>query len=219
MRNLIFALIFASSATVSAQEAPTLTPRLPVGAIGPAPTQTHDHDGHDHPADNPSKDASPEERLRFLLSGYHYFPTQEDLLKVAEADVVAGMLRAIAQDIDERPTMRMKALDALMYFDDAATLVYVEHIALNDPAAPEELLRTEQLMQHHAIMTFAKIRKKDAVSSLEKLLSHEDIQVQMTAISALGKHGGKPGLEVLKKAAPKAELPAVKREFRKYVKI
>ncbi len=217
MRNLIFALIFASSATLAAQEAPTLTPRLPVGAIGPAPTQTHDHD-HDHQVDEPSTDVSPAERLRFLLSGYHYFPTQEDLLKVAEADEVAGMLRTIAQDIDERPTMRMKALDALMYFNDAATLVYVEHIALNDPAAPEELLRTEQLMQHHAIMTFAKLKKKDSVPSLEKLLSHNDIQVQMTAISALGKHGGQPGLQALKKAAPKAELPAVKREFRKYVK-
>jgi len=215
MRILIIILLVGFAVPVASQEA--VAPKLPVGTVV-APQHDHDHD-HDHQHAPKTDDAqSPKERLLFLLSGYHYFPTSDDLGKLGSPEEVAELLRAMAQDVSERPTLRMRAMDALMYFSDAITLAYVEHVATQDATAPPELLRTEQLMQHHAIMTLAKIQKEGAVDRLVPLLAHTDIQLQMTAISALGKHGGEKGRSALLAAAKKESSPVVQREYRKYVK-
>lgn len=217
MRIYIVILIVGFALPALAQE--VVTPKLPVGtAVIPKVDHDHAHD-HDHEPTKPEeKTQTPQERLLFLLSGYHYFPTSDDLGKVGSSEEVAQWLRDLAQDVSERPTMRMRAMDALMYFSDETTLAYVEHVALQPPTAPPEQLRTEQLMQHHAIMTLAKIKKEGSVSALVSLLGHPDIQIQMTAISALGKHGSEAGRAALLEAAKKESSPVVQREYRKYVK-
>ncbi len=211
MQKILILLVLGFTTSATAQQSPLLRPNLPT--ISASPTHTHPHeDEKEVPAENPH------DRVVFLLSGYHYFPTQEDFAKIGDEATVAGILRELAQDPSQRPSLRMRAVDALMYFGDGPTLAYVEHVALTEPAAEPELLRTEQLMQHHAITTLAKIRKEESAQILKPLLNHSDIQVQMTVISALGKHGGKTGKALLQEEAAKKHTPAVQRELRKYVR-
>lgn len=212
MQKILILLSLGFALPAAAQQSPLLRPNLPV--ISASPTHTHPHEN----VDKDDATQSPKDRIVFLLSGYHYFPTMEDLAKIGDEATVSGILRELAQDPAERPTLRMRALDALMYFSDGLTLAYVEHTALTEPAAAPELLRTEQLMQHHAIMTLAKIRKEESSQILKPLLNHSDIQVQMTVISALGKHGGKTGKALLEESAKGKHTPAVQRELRKYVR-
>jgi len=116
--------------------------------------------------------------------------------------------------------MRTKAIDALGYYNDDTTISFLKHVTALDPnEATPKLKRATRSMKHHAIMALAKTLSEGAVEALEASLKDPDIQIRMTAISALGKHCGKPGKSRLQQLGKVEENPYVRRELRKYVKL
>jgi hypothetical protein len=158
-------------------------------------------------------------RLTFLLSGYEYFPDRATLDKEgAEAEVVAALL-GFVRDAQARPTLRTKAIDALGYYNVAASVEALRPLALTPLAAglPIEEERVQSSMRHHAIMSLARAAGEQAVPWLKPLLSDADLQLQLTAVSALGKHGGAAGRAELTALKKTATHPILLRELRKHV--
>lgn len=201
-RNLLRILtvtILLSASAVSAQETKPITQ-------DPIPT----------PIETPQQSST--DRLLFLLSGYHYFPTQDDLKELGDDEKVASMLRNLASETSQRPTIRLKAVDALAYYSDKATLGFLEYLIATDWKTLEKNnQRTAKLMSHHAIMSFAKSQKEAALPTLEAALTGADLQLKLTTISAIGKHGGEDGKARLTRLNASESNAVAKREIRKYV--
>lgn len=189
---------------VAAQDAPvgdpTDTPQTPVTA------------------DVPKQSA--EDRVVFLLSGYEYFPTRADLDEVGPASEIAAILRGLATNDDGRPTQRLRAVDALGYYDDAETLALLTNLATTTPKTdlPRRKLRTAGLLQHHAITSLARATKSKSVPVLEPVLMGDDVQLTLTTIHALAKHAGKDGLEALRRLLDESQNKIVVREARKWLR-
>ncbi len=163
---------------------------------------------------------TPQQRLEFLLSGYHYFPSKADLDAIAKDDEMAKMLRILAEDNKARVMVRSRAVDALAYYSDEATVGFLTHVMKRDPkdADPKDA-RLVKSMKHHAIMSIAKSLEDKSIAPLEYALTHDDHQIRMTAISAIGKHAGEAGKVRLGKLAETEKNIYVQKELRKYVKL
>lgn len=183
---------------------------------------THDH-SQDHDARKSAEKTVAEkpaiERVRFLLSGYEYFPDRAALDEVGEAAEISTLLRELSADSKERPTLRLRAVDALAYYTDQATKNYLESlIASPDSTGDKVQKRTTRLLRHHAVTSLAKAHGEAALATLEPLLLDDEIQLKMTAISAIGKHMGPSGKQRLQDLRETIDNPVVLRELRKYVK-
>ncbi len=159
------------------------------------------------------------DRLTFLLSGYEYFPTRVDLDAVGSADEIAAQLRTFALDEAARPSLRLRAVDALGYYDDEATVALLTRLCTEPPQPDLERrkLRTAGLLQHHAITALARAKRADAVPVLETVFATHDTQLTLTAVHALGKHGGEEGRAALARLAEQSQDKMVTRELRKWV--
>lgn len=164
-------------------------------------------------------DASTRDRVIFLLSGYEFFPTRAQLDEVAPAAEVSAILRDLATAVDGRPTQRLRAVDALGYYDDAATVALLESYVggLPTDGLTRHQLRTANLLQHHAITAYAKSQQGKSVQALEPILAGDDLQLTLTAINALAKHGKAPGLAALKSLRDNTSNIQVQREIGKWV--
>jgi len=201
-----------------------LTTLLLAGATSTALAQDHEPTKTNLPSTTTDagqgvSDAVLTKKLTFMLSGYEYFPSRKDLDGLASADVVTAKLRTFADDTSMRPSLRLRAVDALGYYDDEATVAYLR--ALVD--RPTETLPTDQqrvgnLVRHHAIVALAKAVGPDALDDLEPFLKGDDLQLRLTAINAIGKHGGKAGHTLLEKLLKNEDNPAALREIRKFVR-
>lgn len=189
----------ATSAT--AQEAVVTRPDVPTA---PEPTAT--------------PEPSVEERLKFLLSGYEYFPTRADLDAVAKPEVVVATLLRFAADDAARTTLRLRAVDALGYYDSAESVEYLgELVGTKLDALPRKRLRVASLLKHHAITSLARAGKDKAVPHIAAVLAADDVQLRLTAIHALGKHGGDDGRAVLQAHRKNEKSEFVRRELQKWV--
>ena len=153
-------------------------------------------------------------KLRFSLSGYEYFPTRSDLDRIGSPDLVIDELIRIANSPDERPSLRVRAIDALGYYDETQSTEFLAKQI--NPASPPPNTRVARSIRHHSIVSFAKAARENAVETLQPLIDHSDLQIRLTAINAIGKHGGTIGQNVLKSLDGPAQHPAVLRELRKY---
>ena len=204
-------LVFGSAGVASAQDAKTPS-KIPAFVGSGAPSQTV-------PTPNTPPDQTPRERLEFLLSGYHYFPTKEHLAEVGTDEEVTRMLRDIAETSDLRVSMRVRAIDALGYFGDEATTGYLTHVMQRKPDDFDEKdRRMVKSMKHHAIMSIAKAMGEGSIEPLDYALKHADPQIRMSAISAIGKHAGAAGKTRLAPMLKVEKSAYVKKELRKYVK-
>lgn len=174
------------------------------------------------PVDGPETPEQPsiEERLTFLLSGYEYFPTREDLDAVAAAEVVSAQLRAFVTNTDLRPTHRIRSVDALGYYDDDATIELLMDLARSEPkdGASRRELRTSNLLKHHAITAIARSKEHESTEVLTPLLEHADVQIVLTTVHALGKHGGDSGRAALRKLRDETTKGLIRREAAKWVR-
>lgn len=192
----------ATSAT--AQEAVVTTPETPT----PTPTP---------PQSEP--ESSVEERLKFLLSGYEYFPTRADLDAVAGPEVVVATLLGFAADEDARTTLRLRAVDALGHYDSPESVAYLGALVGSSlDALPRKQLRVRSLLKHHAITSLARTRTKAAVPRIAAVLAADDVQLRLTAIHALGTHGGDDGRAVLRSHLDLEKSDFVRRELRKWLR-
>ena len=195
-----------------AQEAPVGSATVaPAADATPAPSADSTQ-----PSATPTQSVS--ERLKFLLSGYEYFPSRADLDAVADPAEVAAQLRGFAEDADARPTLRLRAVDALGFYDDGQTVAYLRKLATTptNKDLPRKKLRTAGLLRHHAISALVRSQRDNAVGTLRGVLDEKDTQLTLTVIHAYGKHGGEPGRQALAKLAETAELPIIRREARKW---
>lgn len=201
---LAFALVFTVAPWAFAQEAErpgTIVPDGPPVQAEPQPPKP-----------------SIEERVTFLLSGYEYFPTRADLDAVAKPDVMVPLLVALARDADKRNTLRLRAVDALGYYDDEASGELLLELARVEPdELPRKKRRIAVLLKHHAITSLARARKEAAVEDLAPLLKDEDVQIRITVVNAFGKHGGASGKAKLADLVTHESHGAVKRELNKWV--
>jgi hypothetical protein len=158
------------------------------------------------------------ERVRFLLSAYHLFPTPEQFATAGTEAEVSVILREITQDPNMMPSFRLRAMDALALFADNLTLALLEHtVSTPTDDQPENERGTATLLRHHAIMSFAKLRGEAALTALEPLLQGKDLQLKLTAISAIGKQCGNTGMTRLRKLRSSDEHRAVQHEIRKFI--
>ncbi|MBA2664806.1 MAG: HEAT repeat domain-containing protein [Bradymonadaceae bacterium] len=162
--------------------------------------------------------AKAREKVVLLLSGYHHFPSRADLDAVAEAEPLMAVLRALAEDEAVAPSMRLRAVDAMgLYDESAATLYLIARIAPVPESTPSEEARTLGLMRHRAMIALAKSRGVHSIEHLAPLLSDPDLQLRLTAISALGKHGGDSATKLLRALKERDTHHAIQREINKYV--
>jgi len=158
------------------------------------------------------------ERIRFLLSAYHLFPTPEQFATAGTEAEVSQILREMTQDPNMVPSFRLRAMDALAFYGDDLTLALLEHtISTPTDDQPENERGTANLLRHHAIMSFAKLRGEAALPALEPLLVGKDLQLKLTAISAVGKQCGLAGVTRLRKLRTSDEHRAVQHEIRKFI--
>ena len=138
-------------------------------------------------------------RVEFLLSGYEFFPKRADFDAVAPGEVIAPILRDIVDDTTARPSFRTRAIDALGYFDDDDTASFLLERIAKKVTVEGKLKRVEKSLRHHAF------------------LKNDDLQIRLTAITALGKFGGKAGKKVLIDAKSAEKNNVARSVFRKYV--
>lgn len=190
---------------------------VPVAAQQAEPPPTADPPPTPVVVDAPTK--SLQDRVVFLLSGYEYFPTRADLDAAGSPVEIAALLRTMAVDIDARPSLRLRAVDALAHYDDQETVDLLTKLVTEEPAADlqRRKLRTAGLLRHHAITSLAKVRQQASVAILEQVTETGDVQLTLTVIHALGKHAGEEGREALNRLLAQSENKMVRREAAKWV--
>jgi HEAT repeat protein len=186
------------------------------------------HAGHGHGASDAdaavavaiaSKDQEEvRKRLEFLLSGYEYFPSRADLDRLAPPEVIIGLLQAMVDETDLRPTLRLRAIDALSLFEPGAVRGFLLAILATDlNKVPASELRVADLMRHRAINSLARLDGEAAVEALLPFLDDADLQIRLTAISALGQFAGQPGKKAIEDLKRRDSHPAVQREINKHL--
>ena len=164
-------------------------------------------------------DAQVRERVELLLSGYEYFPTREDLDGVAVAERMAPLLRALSQDTTLSPMLCNRAVNALAYYQDEDTIAHLRALAMTDTSKVErKRQRAARAMRHQAIMSYAKAAGEVALGDMEVLMADSDTQIQLSAISATGKHLGEQGKEALRARKATERDPVIVRELDKHVR-
>lgn len=182
----------------------------------------------DRGGSNPVEDSVPEsadvaavrEKVRFLLSGFEYFPTRADLDAVASAPVMISVLKGFVQDKDLAPPTRFRAVDALGLYQDADVAKFLlSYVAApTNREADEAEFRTLEMMRHRVIVAYAKSQGAAGNNALIPLLDDSDLQIRLTAISALGKHGGPDAEKHLRALKERDTHHAIQRELHKHVR-
>lgn len=205
-RTLSTMLLTAALAAPSfAQESPDANRANP-GATSPAPT------------DAKAAFAEAREKVTLLLSGYEYFPSREDLDRVAPADVMVDVLRSLADEADGRPAIRLRAIDALGFYSEPGAVRYLEQrVAPPAANAPDDDPRTLRLMRHRAMTALGRALGERALTALNPYLDDDDLQIRLSAISAIGNFGGEAGKKMLRELKTRDTHHAVQRELHKFV--
>lgn len=219
---LIAALGLASSASAQTADLPN-GPTIPAGEaaddkVEPVTSATP-VDPTAPPETGPQTPEEMRERLIFLLSGYEFFPSRDDLDKVGGADEIVSILVDIVRDADGTAMHRLRAVDALGFYDEPAAAQFLRKLVKGAKAAGVEAsARHSVLMQHHAITAIARSQRDEAVADLEPFLVGSDLQLKLSAVVALGKHGKDDGRERLRALIESDDNKHVQREARKYLR-
>ncbi len=173
------------------------------------------------PDQEPSEEAGEQgpslrERILYLMSGYHFTPSREDLDELAEPSEITDHLRAIATDGSMRPSLRGRAVDLLALYDTDRVGSFLE--GLIEPIEEGDDAQVASMLRHRAIMSLAELYgDQKAVQQLEHLLDSEDRQIRLTTIAALGQHAGEPGKKRLEAYASQVDDEIVRRELGEFV--
>ena len=129
------------------------------------------------------------DKIKLLLSGYDYFPTRE---KLEEATPRAHeVLYDIIKDDKALPSLRTRALDALGLFKGKDEVALLLEVLLAEQ-------KLDSIYMRHAVTSSMKAFGKQALPWIAPYLSHEDVQLRLSAVYALGDHGGDEGREILR---------------------
>ena len=134
------------------------------------------------------------DQIILLLSGYEYFPTAEDLIAVTTNPV--PYLLVITYDTDNRwlPTHTHRAIGALAYFPNTTTQAQLTYL-LTSSGTPE-------LARHHAMNALATGFGEAALGPLEAFLYNDDLQLRLTAVSAISSIASEQSAQILHTVLP-----------------
>lgn len=214
--TLLVLAITSLSTAAMAQEAGEVgtAPQLPVGTTPVKVDETP------KPAvEKPKTTADLRKRVTFLLSGYEFFPTRDDLDKTGSPADVIAVLEDIVRDADAKAMHRLRAIDALGFYEEDAAADLLRDLTQGTEAAKVEAsARHSALMQHHAITALARSQREKSVTDLEPFLAGSDLQLKLTAVVALGKHGKDAGRDRLRTLVESDSNELVQREAKKYLR-
>jgi hypothetical protein len=128
------------------------------------------------------------DKVKLMLSGYEYFPTKEDLVRVSPR--AFEVLDDIARDETALPSMRTRALDALGLYEGKAEVALILEQILAEERLKDVFLR-------HAVTSSMKAFGNHALPWVAPYLNHKDVQLRLSAVHAVGHFGGELGQEVL----------------------
>lgn len=161
------------------------------------------------------------DRLTFLLSGYEHFPTRAELDGVGSADQLITLLLEVQADEQQSTTLRLRAIDAMGYYDQASIIARLNALIAQEQAPQDkQALRLWRATRRHAVLSLARAQGPAALKSLSLLLKPEqDFQLQLTVISAIGKHTGAQGLKQLRAYGQTPGLdPLIIQELHKHLR-
>lgn len=187
----------------------TTTPGLPAGLDPNAPPTPP-------PADTPERR---KERVVFLLSGYEFFPTRADLDRIGTPAQIIGLLDALLSDASTREVLKLRAVEALGLYPDAAAQAPLTRIVRAETRRlkPEDR-RFATALRHRAISALARSARGDSTATLAPLLHHSDLQLRLSAIVALGKFARPKADAALTARLKKATEPVELKMLRRFVK-
>lgn len=209
---------------LSAVSVPAMAQKSDVGSTGAA---TKSRAEKDRGTSDPVGDGVPETaevaeartRVTFLLSGFEFFPTRKDLDAVASAPVMTTILKRFVADTDGSPMTRFRAVDALgMYSEADVGKFLLSYASAPDKIADDAELRSRETMRHRAMIAYAKSQGETGNEALIAMLKDSDLQIRLTAISALGKHGGPEAIKHLRTLKEQDTHHAIQRELHKFVR-
>jgi HEAT repeat protein len=159
------------------------------------------------------------EGVLYLLSGYHFQPSREDLDELADQEAIVDELKSIVDDDSLRPSLRGRAVDTLALYETDEVVAFLD--GLIEPSEAEqsdEKPRVVEMLRNRAILSYAEMRDdQQVVDRLEGLLDADDRQLRLTVVSALGQHAGQPGTERLKAYAGQVDDEIVSGKIADYV--
>lgn len=127
-------------------------------------------------------------KVELLLSGYEYFPTREDLEKASSN--AQEILIQIAENEEALPSTRLRAVDALGLFkEDIKTAAFFEK-TLHRGGQDKAIVR-------HAMTSSLKAFGQQALPWVQPYLGHQDLQMRISAVHAVGRLGGVEGVQML----------------------
>ncbi len=147
-----------------------------------------------------SLDGEKLDTFRTLLSGYEYYPSRDDLLRV-DANPVPYLL-ALTYSEDELTIHRHRALGGLAYFPNESIRSHLLYLLSSDA--------THEMTRHHVMGALATGFGDSALSVLEPYLTSEDLQLRLTAVSSIASISSEASISVLTRALPNQERELVR---------
>ena len=160
-----------------------------------APAFAQHSGGPTGPIDVPVESAD-SERLELLLGTFHELPPKAQFESVPG---VRSKLDSMAKD-GTSPRLQKRAIEALAYWPDAATLATYESVLAD--------VQTRMGTRHMTLLLVGIVFKVDGVELLEPYLAADDLQLRLTAVDAIAATQSDKGFELLSKRA-KVETSAV----------
>ncbi|GEM_PF-5590742 len=175
------------------------------GAEGSTPSVEGDRDSE-------SDSATIRERIVWTFSGYHASTEPGPLLELGSRAGVVAALKDLASDPDMRPSIRLRAVDALGRLGGDEATVFLESMLERSPSASDDReRRIAELLRMHAISSLGRILDDArAAERFESLWPEADVQTRLTIVETLGAHAGSPGRDALGRLAEAAEEQIVK---------
>lgn len=170
------------------------------GTVGSSPTVENDRVSE-------AESATIRERIVWTFSGYHASTEPGPLLEFGPRAGVIAALKDLASDADMRPSIRLRAVDALGRIGGDEATAFLESILEESPSANDDReRRIAELLRMHAISSLGRILDDArATERLEALWPEADVQTRLTIVETLGTHAGSPGRDALGRLVELAE--------------
>jgi HEAT repeat protein len=155
------------------------------------------------------------EQIVWTFSGYHASTQPETLLEFGSRQEVVAALKVVASDAQMRPSIRLRAVDALGRIGGDQATAFLETL-LETPEGEEtsKARRVSELLRMHAISGLGRaLEDAAAAQRLEALWDGSDVQTRLTIVEALGSHAGSPGREALGRLVERADEQLIKEKI------
>ena len=185
-------------------------------STAPAQTRAEGTEGSTPTVENEraseAESATIRERIVWTFSGYHASTEPGPLLEFGSRSGVIAALKDLASDADMRPSIRLRAVDALGRIGGDEATVFLESMFERSPSASDDReRRIAELLRMHAISSLGRVLDDArAAERLESLWPEADVQTRLTIVETLGAHAGSPGRDALGRLGELAEEQIVK---------